>query len=280
MDTARTNGVSTLQARLNEPATAASINRLLDRIEELEQAVTTLTNTLSQAPGLVAMAGDMMDEAYHQAAIHGIDLEKRAQVGLHLLAKLTEPRMVAQLEQLMAMAEQAPGLAAMLGDMADEAIGSAARAGVDLEERAQLGLQLLKRLTEPQMVQQLNQALDMAEQAPGLIAMMGDMADDAVRSASSAGFDLEEMLRKGAAAAQKINTLTSSPEYAALMNSGLLDAHSLGLLANLGKAISNSQSRPIQPLGPMGLFSALRDPDVQKALGFLMNLAKELGKTL
>ena len=280
MDTVHTNGVNALQARLNEPATAASINRLLDRIEELEQAVTTLTNTISQAPGLAAMAGDMVDEAYQQAAAHNIDLEARAKTGLHLLSRLTEPQMVTQLEQLMDMAEQAPGLAAMMGDMADEAMRNVANAGVDIEERARIGLQLLNRLTEPQMVQQLNQALDMAEQAPGLMAMLGDMADEAMRNMANAGVDVEVLMRKGASAAQQLGALTSAPEYDALMNSGLLDARALGLLANLGQAISNSQSQPVRPLGPLGLFSAMRDPDVQKALGFLMNFAKELGKTL
>ncbi|MCB0089921.1 MAG: DUF1641 domain-containing protein, partial [Caldilineaceae bacterium] len=111
-------------------------------------------------------------------------------------------------------------------------------------------------------------------------AMMGDMADEAMRNMAAAGVDVEVLMRKGASAAQQLGALTSTPEYDALMNSGLLDARALGMLANLGQAMRNSQSQPVRPLGPLGLFSAMRDPDVQKALGFLMNFAKELGKTL
>jgi hypothetical protein len=44
MEHASANGVMELQQRLNNPDTAAALNRLLDRIESLEQAVTTLTN--------------------------------------------------------------------------------------------------------------------------------------------------------------------------------------------------------------------------------------------
>ncbi|MEZ4660890.1 MAG: hypothetical protein R2911_25345 [Caldilineaceae bacterium] len=231
METAHTNGVNALQDRLNEPATAASINRLLDRIEELEQAVTTLTSTIAQAPGLMAMAGDMVDEAFHAAAAQGIDLEARAKTGLHLLTRLTEPQMVAQVEQLMDMAAQAPGLAAMMGDMADEAMRNVASAGVDIEERARTGLQLLNRLTEPQMVQQLNQALDMAEQAPGLLAMMGDMADEAMRNVAAAGVDIEVRAHTGL---QLLNRLTE-PQMVQQLNQALdMAEQAPGLLAMMG----------------------------------------------
>lgn len=184
-----TNGALTVLERVNQPDTAAALNRLLDRIDALEQAVTTLADTIQQAPAVMAMAGDMVDEAWRMAAAQGIDLEARARTGLRLLNKLTEPQVVSQFEQMLALAHQAPGLVAMLGDMADEAYRDAAAAGLDIEAVAATGI-------------------------------------------------------------------------------------------SFGRALVAAQTMPTQPLGPLGLFSTLRDPEVQKALGFLMNVVRQLGKTL
>ena len=76
------NGAAVLQDRLNDPGTTAVLNRLLDRIEALEQAVTTLTDTVQQAPGMVAMMTDIVDETYREAQASGTDVEQQLQGGL------------------------------------------------------------------------------------------------------------------------------------------------------------------------------------------------------
>lgn len=209
-----------LQVRLNQPEMAYALNRLLDRIDSLEQAVTTLTATVGQAPGMIAMAGDMLDEGYRKAAA----------------------------------------------------------AGIDLEERALGGLALLNRLTEPQVIAQLQQLLVMAEQAPGLLAMAGDMMDEAYRNAANAGVDIELMLSKGATAAVKFSEVVASDSFDALLESGMIEPDTLEVLGSLGKALRVSRATSPKPVGPLGMFSALRDPDVQKSLGFLLTFAKEFGK--
>lgn len=221
MNTIPQNGAE-LQVRLNQPEMAHALNRLLDRIDSLEQAVTTLTATMGQAPGMMAMAGDVIDEGYRKAAAAGIDLEERALGGLALLNRLTEPRLVAQLQQL----------------------------------------------------------LDMAEQAPSLMAMAGDVVDDAYRSAANAGVDIELMMRKGATAAVKFSEVVASDSFDALLESGMIEPDTLEVLGSLGKALRVSRATPPQPVGPWGAFNALRDPDTQKALGFLLTFAKEFGKHL
>lgn len=211
-----------LQVRLNQPEMALALNRLLDRIDTLEQAVSTLTATLGQAPGFIAMAGDILDEGYRKAAASGTNLEERAMSGLALLNRLTEPRLVAQLEQLLALATQ----------------------------------------------------------APGLLAMAGDMVDDAYRSAANAGVDVELMLRKGATAAVKFSEVVASDSFDTLLESGMIEPNTLEILGSLGKALRVSRAAPPKPVGPLRALNALRDPDVQKALGFLLSFAKAFGKTL
>ena len=247
MDQTTPNGVIDLTTRINNPDTAAALNRLLDRIDALEQAVSSLTDAVQQAPGLIAMTGHVVDEVYAKAAASGIDLEARAATGLTLLSRLTEPQMAKQIDSLMEMAETAPGMVAMGGDMLDDLYANAASSGIDVESRLAAGLQLLTRLTSPQMMTQLNQLMDLADQAPGMVATAGDMLDEAIQSASTAGFDLEESAKQ---------------------------------LGRIGKALAAAQSQPIKPLGTVGLLRAMGDPDVQRSLGMLINVAKQLGKTL
>ena len=101
MDADNTNGVVALQERLHDPETVASLHRLLDRFDALEQAVTTLTETVQQAPGMVAMVTDIVDETYREAQAAGTDLEQQVTGGMALLRQLTEPHTVAVLSQLL-----------------------------------------------------------------------------------------------------------------------------------------------------------------------------------
>ncbi|MEM0503843.1 MAG: DUF1641 domain-containing protein [Archaeoglobaceae archaeon] len=69
-----------------------------------------------------------------------------------------------------------------------------------------------------------------------------------------------------------------------LSNLGLLSVkftndRALALLNAIGDAICRCESEP-QPVGLIGLIRALRDPDVKKAIGILVNIAKELGKQI
>ncbi|MFN3383526.1 MAG: DUF1641 domain-containing protein [Archaeoglobaceae archaeon] len=69
-----------------------------------------------------------------------------------------------------------------------------------------------------------------------------------------------------------------------LSNLGLLSAkftndRALALLNAVGDAICRCEKEP-QPIGLIGLIKALRDPEVKKAIGMLVNIAKELGKQI
>ncbi|MCB9008570.1 MAG: hypothetical protein H6656_14575 [Ardenticatenaceae bacterium] len=106
----------------------AALTRLLDRIESLEQTVNTLADLVQQGPGMAAMVGDMVDETVRSTAARGVDVEQRLQTALTLAEKLTAPAMVDKLDRLLALADEAPGMAAMVGDMVDETVRSAAHA--------------------------------------------------------------------------------------------------------------------------------------------------------
>lgn len=274
------NGVATLQARLNEPQTAAALNRLLDRIETLEQTVGRLADVLEQAPGMVAMVGDMADETVRQAAARGVNVEERLKTALALAERLTAEETAVKLNNLLDLTDQLPGTLAMMGDMMDETVRRAASSGIDIEARLRAGLTMAEKLTAPEMMAKLDQLLAMADQAPGMIAMMGDIVDESIRRAGESGINIEAMVRQGARAGAKFSALMESEEFDALMESGILDPEAVASVGKVGRALIASQQQPLEPVGLFGLLSAMRDPNMQRALGFLATFGAEFGKQI
>ncbi|MDA0242461.1 MAG: DUF1641 domain-containing protein [Chloroflexi bacterium] len=263
------------QARLNEPHTAAAMDRLLDRLDRLEQTVSRLADAVEQAPAYIAMAGDMVDGLANTAVQRGISLDERLQTTLALAERLTSPEMTTRLNQLLDLAESAPSYTAMLADMADDALN-----GADIEMRLKSALALADRLTTPAMTARLNQLLDLTDQAPHLLAMLGDMADDTFRQAQAQGLNLEMLARKGLHASVKFSELIESPEFDIMLESGILDPQAVTVVGKAGRALANSSQQPMEPIGLWGLLGALRNPEMQKALGFLVRFGQQFGSQM
>ena len=242
-----TEAAKQLQERLNSERTLKALDHLLARIDTLEQAVDRLATTMEQGPGMVSMVTDMVDEAYQSADHRGVNLEQRFSNALQLLEQLTAPAMVEKLKGLMTLSDQIPGLVSMATDMIDEGYQNAAARNVNLEARLGAGLQMLEKLTDPEMVEKLNNLFQLADQLPGLIAMTVDMVDEEAARASNQGIDFPALLALGSKA---------------------------------GQAVTEAQSMPKKKVGIFGLMRELRHPDRQKALAFLMNITEQFGKKL
>ncbi len=294
-----TNGsdAEALQLRLNDPQTAVALNRLLDRIDALEETVDTLAGTVGQAPHMVAMMADVADETAQQAAARGIDLDERLHAALKIAEKLTEPRTVEvlsgllermdQLEALVQLADQAPGMVSMAADIADEAFGNAAAAGIDVDERAKTALVLVEKLTAPENMATLTKLVDqmdkvdmavgMLDQAPGMVAMGMDITDEVLRSAMEKGLDVDKFTTQGLSALVKFSSLVASEEFDALMDSGILDPGTIDIVSDVGETLAECRKDPPRRLGVFGLMRALNDPDAKVAMGFLANFAHHFG---
>ena len=291
------NGADALQQRLNDPDTVASLTRLLDRIDSLEATVDKMSVAMDQAPAMMAMVTDVVDEKTVEAANMGINIDDRLRSALTIADKLTEPKTVAvlsglleridQLEDLINVTGQAPGMVAMMTDVADEQYRLAAESGIDIEARMKAGLVLVEKLTTPQsmtvlskLVDQmdtLDQAVGVLEQAPGMVAMGVDMADDMVRSAGELGFDVDQFTTQGLQALIKFSTLVASDDFDAIIESGILDADAVTIIGDMGNTLAQCKQDPPQPMGIFGLMRAMRDPNAQIALGFLANFANRFG---
>jgi uncharacterized protein YjgD (DUF1641 family) len=236
-----------VQARLSEEKTLQALDRILARLDTVEESLAKLSDAMHQGPGMIAMAADMADEAYRKADAQGINLEDRLQNALTLAEQLTAPEMVDKISQLTEFASQAPGLVAMTGDMLDEAYRRADASGISIDERLGTALTLAEKLTAPDMVGKLDDLMSLANQLPGIIAMGVDTLDEGLRQARANGLEPETMV-----------------EWA----------------SQFGRAMREAQETPAKPVGLFGMVTALRDRDRQKAMSFSLNFLKALGKQL
>lgn len=237
-----------LQNTLKDERILSGLDHLLQRIDTLENAVNKLTVVMEQGPGMVSMVADMADDTYRKAAADGVDLEQRLHNALSIAEKLTAPAMVEKLNTVLEFTDQAPGLISIGMDAVDDQLRRASANGVDVEERLKNALHVAEKLTAPEMTEKLDQLLILADQAPGLIAMAADSFDEQMKKLNLSTIDVD----------------------------GLLE-----IARQASVAVSDAKQMPEAKVG--GIFSMLRtmkDPDRQKAIGFVMNIAKAYGKQL
>ena len=226
------------------------------------------------------------------------DLEKRLQdpetreALVHLLDRLdTIDRAIDLLDRL--ERQWAPALELTV-DVVDDELTRAADRGMVLDERTGTVLRLLDALTEPATADALEALLGrmehlerlsaLAEAAPGAVAVLVDVLDAEYARARERGQDPEQLLREAAGALGRLGALVQSDEFEALLDSGVLDPEALQTVGSLGSALVESQKEAQRGETPrrglFGLIGALRDPDVQRAIGFITSFAKTFGKNL
>lgn len=200
----QTNGAVSLQNRLDNPETAQALNRLLDRLDTIEEAVDKLDAMMTQAPAMLAMMTDMADDVVHDAEAAGVNIDERLRLTLQLAERLTAPRTVEvltqlmdrmdELEQLIALGEQAPGFVAMMVDTFDSVHQRAVEAGHDPERLARRSLTAVTSLLESglldpesiEVVEKAGDALADSQKAPpevGFFGLLRAMRDPDTRRA-------------------------------------------------------------------------------------------------
>jgi hypothetical protein len=129
----------------------------------------------------------------------------------------------------------------------------------------------------------LRPLLALTSQAPALIAVVMDSFDDAMRTAHDRGIDIERGVLNGAEAALRFGASMDAEkvrELDALLRSGVLAPATLRVVGELGQALTETAASPQTPVGLVGLLKALGQPDVQRALGFLITFAERFGRRL
>ena len=122
-----------------------------------------------------------------------------------------------------------------------------------------------------------------APQAPALVAVVMDSFDDLMRQAYDKGIDVERGVLNGAEAALRLGATMDADtvrELDALLKSGVFAPATLRVVSELGQALTETAASAPAPLGVVGLLKALGQPDVQRALGFLVTFASRFGAHL
>ena len=134
-----------------------------------------------------------------------------------------------------------------------------------------------------EVTDRLRPLIALAEQAPAFVAVLMDSFDEAVRTASDNGIDVERGLLNGAEAALRFGATMDADkvrELDALLKSGVLAPSTLRIIGGLGRALTETAAAPPATAGVLGLLKALGQPDVQRALGFLVTFAERFGRRL
>jgi len=252
---------------LTAPATVATVSRMLDRMDVIEQSL----SVAEQLPGLAAGAVDTVDRLIASAAASGINIDARLRASLALAERLTDPTTVEalltvteqapQLAEVTAALAQAPGMIAGAVDTVDITIGRLAASGIDIDARLKAAVLATERFTDPAVLAalssladkapQLQEALAIAEQLPGMAAGAMDTFDGLAAQVTARGIDLDERLALLVQAAEALTdpviinllqaVLAKGPELTRLVNtlheSGVFDEETIDLVGSTGLAV-------------------------------------------
>ena len=129
----------------------------------------------------------------------------------------------------------------------------------------------------------LRPLIALARQAPAFAAVLMDSFDEAVRSANDKGIDVERGLLNGAEAALRFGATMDEEkvrELDALLRSGVLAPGTLRIIGEFGRALTETAAAAPATFGLLGLLKAFGQPDVRRALGFLVTFAERFGRRL
>jgi uncharacterized protein YjgD (DUF1641 family) len=104
-----------------------------------------------------------------------------------------------------------------------------------------------------------------------------------MRAARDSGLDVERGLLNGAEAALRFGATMDEErvrELDALLKSGVFAPGTLRVIGEIGRALTETAAAPPASPGLVGLLKALGEPDVKRALGFLVTFAERFGRRL
>jgi uncharacterized protein YjgD (DUF1641 family) len=185
-------------------------------------------------------------------------------------------RIERSLEKVDQLTTQIPLLMATVTEIAD----SQARRIPDLDDRLEKVVGLLERLTRPQTMRSLETLLDAVEQAPHLVSTAVDVVDDLMAKAAASGVHVESIVESTGQLLSGLFDLATSPEVRNLLESGMLDKGAVQTLGRAANALADVRCQTPQPVGVFGALRAIGDPDVQRALGFLVAVGTAFGHQL
>ncbi len=185
-------------------------------------------------------------------------------------------RLEQRLDTLTERAGEASNLLATAVDAFDHAVEEPARLEASLRE---LG-PTLQRLTRPETLRGIQKTVDLLQEAPLLIATLGDSVDDLFAQAEAQGVRLDQVAKGLREALLHFAGMLGSEKVSEAFGSGIFEEEVVGKLGTLAHALVESTQSPPPRVGMLSALGALRDPQVQATMGFMVRLASRFGGAL
>lgn len=266
------SGLTSIEQRLNDPNVAQSLNRLLDRLDSVAFFVESMDGFVRRGETIIDSISSTVDELKQSQSGDSLDLLQKTpqmfKTGTDLaqaaavmnVGRLNESKVLERLtdastlEALNKLLDQLPLISFLMQALSD----FMERGEVVADNLAGVVQELHLKEMDPTKVVKLMESLPKLQEA-GEKLLASDLLGDNLHKLMDAG--------------------------TSVLQSGMLDEHIVNRLGMLGKqtiaAYDEAASRPVQPVG--GLFAMLRvmkDPDVQKVLGFGVAFAKAFAKNI
>lgn len=264
---------------------------------------------------VVTLATNSFDAWAEKVQQDGIDLNERVGLLLPLLLKLTNPNFVNVVEkmtdksdmlnQALDVGEEVPKVFATGMNTLDAWAMSLTEQGVDINERIDIIVPLIIKLTDPSFLrvadkltsktELLEQALDAGEELPKFISTGANILDGLASRLQDNDVDIDARLNNVVAI---MNILTSSNMARFLeffshhvdrflhLGEIFVDANKFNekfakFLEDATKSlVETTESKPAPISGVFGMLKVLKDKDVSRTLGFGVELARKLGRNL
>lgn len=118
-----------------------------------------------------------------------------------------------------------------------------------------------------------------AARIPAVVATTVDVLDGVVERLAARGIDVEDRLRALLEAADHLTSPRALDALASVLASDIMAHQTTEVIGRMGRAIVAAEHEA-RPVGTWGMLRALRDPEVQRAAGFLIAMARRFGEEL
>jgi hypothetical protein len=116
-------------------------------------------------------------------------------------------------------------------------------------------------------------------QVPAVVATVTDIVDGLVERLAARGIDVDSRLHALLRAADHLTSPRALDALASVLSSEIMAHQTTEVIGRLGRAVVTAEHEA-RPVGAWGLLRALRDPEVQRAAGFLVAMARRFGEEL
>ncbi|WP_322512843.1 DUF1641 domain-containing protein [Chloroflexus sp.] len=275
----RSLNAAALLERLNEPRTAAALHRLLDHAELLAFSAGAVDSLLQRGEviadnvaasvqelraALPAESGELAGQLVRLArtlpqltdTVEQLATLTNQPAFQRLLATLSKPQTLAALDRLLGQSE----LLAFLVSALDHLLAR----GDELTDNIRSAIEELRATVQTRDItpdKLIDAFITFLPYFPRLVAV----APNFIR------------------VIEKIEPFIASEEFDALLDSGVFHPETVQLVGEAGDAFVASREALRQspkPVGLFGLLKALRDPDVQRAAGLIVEFGRRFGSSL